>query len=71
MRRFWHIGEVPPLAAAHQQRLNDWIGMLDVDLELAQRMLRLAPGQLPPLPDAPPPAVLRGAYASRAAAAAR
>ena len=35
---------LPPL---QQQRLDGWIDMLDVDLELAQQMLRLPPARLP------------------------
>jgi len=46
-----------PLPAFARQRLDGWIAMLDVDLELAQRMLRLAPLQLP-VPPIALPAVL-------------
>jgi hypothetical protein len=61
---------IPPLVAA-------WVAHLDVDLDLAQRILRLPAAELPPVPAAgepvdlepprpvaPPPRL--GAYARRA-----
>jgi hypothetical protein len=46
---------VPPLLHAwQQQRLNGWIAMLDVDLELAQAALRLPAHELPMPPLALP-----------------
>lgn len=46
---------VPPLLPAwQQQRLDGWVTMLDVDLELAQAALRLPPADLPVPPIALP-----------------
>lgn len=46
-----------PLPAYARQRLDGWVAMLDVDLELAQQMLRLEPLQMP-VPPIALPAVL-------------
>ena len=62
------------LAPDDRALLDAWVNHLDVDLDLAQRMLRLPAGRLPPIPRMgeavevePPVAVgLRGAYARRA-----
>jgi hypothetical protein len=71
MGRFFGSGDPPvPLEPEVQARLDGWIAMLDVDLDLAQRTLRLPVRELPPLPGEeppPPPVGLRGAYARRAA----
>jgi hypothetical protein len=46
-----------PLPAYARQRLDGWIRMLDVDLDQAQRMLRLPALQLPVPPIALPAVV--------------
>ena len=46
-----------PLDAESQRRLDGWVAHLDVDLELAQRMLRLPARELPPLPGDDPGAL--------------
>lgn len=46
-----------PLPAYARQRLDGWLAMLDVDLELAQQMLRLPPMRMP-VPPIALPAVL-------------
>lgn len=45
----------PLLTPVQQQRLDGWLTMLDVDLELAQKMLRLPPARMPVPPIALPP----------------
>lgn len=74
--RGWAGDPYPTLTADAAARLAGWVGWLDVDLQLAQTMLRKPVGDLPPLPsavddpvvDVEPvarPVGLRGAYARR------
>lgn len=56
-RRFWATPAPDPLPPATQQRLDGWVAMLDVDVDLAQRMLRLPTHRLP-VPPLALPAVL-------------
>lgn len=55
-----------PLTDYQAQRLDGWIRMLDVDLELAQRVLRETPAHLLPLPPVAMPAVTTPGWDGRA-----
>ena len=71
MSRFFTSGDPPePLPPIERQRLDGWIRMLDVDLELAQRTLRLPTSQLPLPPIALPPLVVDGVEVAPAVEAA-
>lgn len=63
------VPDLEPLPAEQQRRLDAWVAHLDVNLEEAQRVLRLPPAELPPPPGetpAPPAPKRLGAYARRA-----
>lgn len=79
--RFWPADPPTRVLTPYQRALLEgWILWMDVDLDLAQRVLRLPPAQWPELPEpgqdaaaaaVPAPVSTRaplGAYARRAAA---